>query len=265
MEHRVSETRSRHTDSGGRMSGSDISGSGRANHRMSQALAESLKQVDLFATLDDQALRAVAGVCRIRHYASGQPVLSQGDAGTDVYFVVDGELRATLYSPTGREVAFEELPIGSVFGELAAIDSGPRATTVLALSDATLAVMSAEGFKVMLKAHPGIGLVVLERLTQLVRRLCDRVFEYTTLDVSQRVQSELLRLAQGKSVDGNSIVIDDFPTHAEFANRISTHREAVTRAINALERRSLISRSSGQLVICDYRKLAEIVGELRSN
>lgn len=236
-----------------------------ADRRMSRVLAESLKQVDLFADLDEAALLAVAGVCRVRHYNKGQSVLAQGGGGTDVFFVVGGELRATLYSPTGREVAFEELSVGSVFGELAAIDARPRATTVVALNDATLAVMSAQGFKMMLRTHPGIGLVVLERLTQLIRRLCDRVFEYTTLDVPQRVQSELLRLADRQPVDGNSVIIDDFPTHAEFANRISTHREAVTRAINALERRSLISRGNGQLVICDYRKLAQIVGELRSN
>lgn len=240
-------------------------GSRPADRRMSRVLAQSLKQVDLFAELDEAALLAVAGVCRVRQYGKGQSVLAQGGGGTDVFFVVDGELRATLYSPTGREVAFEELSKGAVFGELAAIDEQPRATSVVAVSDATLAVMSAVGFKMMLRTHPGIGLVVLERLTQLIRRLCDRVFEYTTLDVPQRVQSELLRLADQKVADGNSVVIDDFPTHAEFANRISTHREAVTRAINALERRSLISRGNGQLVIRDYQKLAQIVGELRSN
>jgi len=117
----------------------------------------------------------------------------------------------------------------------------------------------------MLRSHPGISWIVFQRLAILVRRLCDRVFEYTTLNVSERVQSELLRLAEQEPLSDNTVVLPEFPTHAEFANRISTHREAVTRAINALERRSLISRNDGKLVIRDYSALADMVNERRSN
>jgi hypothetical protein len=57
-------------------------------------------------------------------------------------------------------------------------------------------------------------------------------------------------------------VIAPAPTHAEIASRISTHREAVTRELNALARARLIEKRSGVLVIRDIAALTEMVEEM---
>lgn len=231
--------------------------------RMSNLLGKSLRTITLFSTLDDKAIHAIAALCRCRQFQKDQSVLTQGEDSTEVFFVIEGEVRATLYAINGKEVSFEDIGPGGVFGELAAIDDAPRSTSVVALEDTTLAVVSADAFRTMLISHPGLGWVIAERLACLVRRLCDRVFEYTTLDVSERVQAEVLRMASDATVQSNCAEIADFPTHAEFASRISTHREAVTREINALERRNLIRRRRGSFVVCDYQRLSDMVAERR--
>jgi len=234
---------------------------------MARLLVDSLTEVDLFRDFDSGVLLSIAALCRLRRYANGQSVLAWKESSDDVFFVLEGRLRATLYSRQGREVAFDTLEPGDMFGELAAIDSGTRSTAVIAIGDCQVAVLSAQAFRIMLRAHPAVAMRVMQRLARLSRRLCDRIVDFSTLDVRQRVHGEVLRLAQrsGKSsVDcGGRVEIVDFPTHAELASRISTHREAVTRELNVLDRCGLIERESGQFAVCDVGAFARFVGRSR--
>ena len=52
------------------------------------------------------------------------------------------------------------------------------------------------------------------------------------------------------------------PKHADIASRVSTHREAVTRELNRLERIGVIERGSGVLVIRDVDRLAEMLHKM---
>jgi CRP-like cAMP-binding protein len=53
------------------------------------------------------------------------------------------------------------------------------------------------------------------------------------------------------------------PTHAEFAARIGTQREAVTKFLNALERLGTISRARGAIVLNDPERLRSLVSRAR--
>ncbi len=60
-------------------------------------------------------------------------------------------------------------------------------------------------------------------------------------------------------VGENTAMIRPAPTHAEFASRVSTHREAVTRELNQLSRDGLVERQAGALAIHDVERLARLV------
>jgi len=92
---------------------------------------------------------------------------------------------------------------------------------------------------------------LLSRLAAEIRKLANRVNEFTTLDARYRIYAELLRLAKpaaGKSV---SSVISPPPVHADIAARVSIRREAVARELKALERAGLVQRRTGALVLTD--------------
>lgn len=228
-------------------------------------LADALANVDLFENFDEAVRRSVASLCRPRRYSEGQTVVAWQENSDDVFFVLEGALRATLYSHQGREVAFDDLQPGDMFGELSAIDSRSRSTAVIVTDDCLLAVLGASAFRVMLQSHPAVAMRVLQHVAQLSRRLCDRIVDFTTLDVRQRVQGEVLRLARDNRSEGARVVVDSFPTHAELASRISTHREAVTRELNELDRSGLISRGPGRLVVHDLTAFEHYVVRNRTD
>jgi CRP-like cAMP-binding protein len=223
---------------------------------------ETLGGIGFFKDLPDQDLGPLAKACRWRRYDAGQQIVGHQDESTDVFFVVAGKVHAVVYSTAGKQVSFREIEAGSTFGEIAAIDAKPRSAAIVALTDALVASLPGAAFRKVLGRHPEVSSKVMEHLTGLVRQLSERVFEFSVLAVKNRIHAELLRLAHRRGIDGNKSVIAPAPTHSEIASRLSTHREAVTRELNALARDGLIERGSGKLVITDVARLARMVEDI---
>jgi CRP/FNR family cyclic AMP-dependent transcriptional regulator len=219
----------------------------------------TLSEIEFFAGLSADELEALAPLCRWRLYEAGQQIIGHLDYTSDIFFIVSGRVRVIVYSASGKEVMFRDLGAGKTFGELAAIDGNVRSASVVALTGCVLATMTAEGFHRVLQDHPDVARRIMAYLVGLVRRLSDRVVEFSVLAVRNRIHAELLRLARERDLSGNEAFIAPAPTHAEIASRVSTHREAVTREFNALSRDGLIERRDGGLVIHDVARLAHLV------
>lgn len=102
---------------------------------------------------------------------------------------------------------------------------------------------------------------LLPQLVTKIRALTTRVYEFSTLAVKNRIQAELLRLANLACTEGKSARIVPAPTHVEIASRVSTHREAVTRELNRLCKIGITERQGSALLVKDIERLAEMVHE----
>lgn len=221
----------------------------------------SLMNIALLEGLTDADLSALAKRCRWRSFDADEQVLAHLDAGTDVLFLTTGRLRVSLYSASGKEVSFEDLQAGQHFGEMAAIDSKGRSASVFALEPCTVAFLSSENFIDLMSQHFVIAKRVMTALCRLVRRLDERVFEFSTLTVSNRIHAELLRLAGG-NIEKKTASVSPPPRHADIASRVSTHREAVTREMNVLARAGIIRQERDALHILDMPRLGQMVHEV---
>jgi CRP/FNR family transcriptional regulator, cyclic AMP receptor protein len=232
---------------------------------MAELTAETLAGIQLFRHLPAQDRKALADRCHAHRYAAKQEIVSHAEQSSDVYFIVSGEVRATIYSVGGREVAFRDLGAGDMFGDLSAIDGKPRSASVVAVADSFVISMTGKAFREVLQAYPTVAMAALQELVDLVRGLCERVIEMSTLGVKNRIHAELLRLSQKKMTGSKTAVLQPAPTHADIASRISTHREAVTRELNHLAQIGLLERRTGALVITDVPSLAHMVEEVHQH
>ena len=223
---------------------------------------ETLSGIELFSDLTDRDFDVLNTRCRWRRYRADQQIVAHHDQTNDVFFIVSGEVRVVIYSLAGKQITFRDMGAGTTFGELSAIDGKPRSANVIALTDAVVPSMPASVFWQVLRDHPEVSARILKQLAGLARNLSERVFEFSALGVKNRIHAELLRLARDHGGDGNSAIISPAPTHAEIASRVSTHREAVTRELNALDHGGLIERSGGALIISDIPRLARLVDEI---
>jgi CRP/FNR family cyclic AMP-dependent transcriptional regulator len=218
---------------------------------------ETLARVPMFGSLKRPAVDALNARCTWRRVASKEWVIDYQDQGIDVFFVAAGSVRVLIYSKSGREVILADIEEGGFFGELAPLDGQSRSAGVLAVSDAVVATMPGAVFMEVLRNHSEVAIFVLKLLAARVRTLDNRVLEYSTLGVRQRIHCELLRLARSDPQDVRRGIISPRPTHSEIAARVSTHREAVAREMKLLERQKCLQRQRGAFILTDIPGLVQ--------
>ena len=214
-----------------------------------------LASIDIFRDLSLTDYDSLSQIIKAHHYQPDQRVINLGENTRDVFFIISGKVRITTFTSGGKEVTFQDMKAGQMFGELSAIDGEPRSTNVVALSKSLLAVAPAEAFFKILHEYPKINERILQQLTGLIRKLGDRIVEFSALSVKGRIHAEILRLAKNNMIDENSAEIIPTPTHQDIANRISTHREAVSREVSDLTKSGIIKRTEGKLLVNDVAQL----------
>jgi sulfate permease, SulP family len=103
-------------------------------HTKAQAhLAEvTLPHVALFAGCEPSAIDAIAAFMTRKVYDPGSVVFREGDQGDEVLIVTKGTASAYLQLPNSANIRLATFAPGTVFGELAILDQGPRAASVIA-------------------------------------------------------------------------------------------------------------------------------------
>lgn len=93
----------------------------------------------------------------------GHVVFRQGDPGTALFLVTKGRASVHIRHADGviRLVTF--VP-GSVFGELAILDRGPRSATVTTDEDVVAFSLSGESFDALREAEPAVAIKLLAAL-----------------------------------------------------------------------------------------------------
>jgi CRP-like cAMP-binding protein len=223
----------------------------------------ALKCVPLLAGLSDTSLQRLARACTWRQFEAGEQLVSYQDLSTEVFFLTSGKLRVAVYSAEGKAVLFTDLRPGTMFGEIAAIDRAGRSAGVEAIAPSTVASLSANQFERLLLEEPQLALAALKHMASEVRRLSERVVEFSTLVVQNRIQAELLRLVAEAGQHQSQALLAPTPSLSEIADRISTHREAVSRELSRLTSIGLVRREGPNLRIKDVARLARLVREAK--
>jgi CRP/FNR family transcriptional regulator, cyclic AMP receptor protein len=196
-----------------------------------------------------------------RKFVRNETIVAHDEESSDIFFVLEGRARATVFSEDGRTVSYRDIGPGGIFGELAAIDGKARSATVVALEAVHAAKLTQTAFRELVGSRPAFAWALLNHLSKQIRRLSERVYEFSNLAVRGRLVRELLRLAEGGDQSGNGVSIVPAPTHFELSARISTHREAVSREMSALAKKRLIVKRSGALVLLDVAALRELAAD----
>ena len=218
-----------------------------------------LSGIEFLSGLDGETLRGLETQCRWHEFAANQTILDRGDqANRDIYFVIKGTVRIVNYSPSGREIAFANVREGGHFGELAALTDDPRSASVVAVTDCRLASVGPEMLKRLLLNYPELGLLLIVRLADIVRRCDQRIMDISTLSAVQRVHVELLRRAIPDIFAPENWVVRPVPTQSEIASRASTTRETVSRTMNQLAVAGIVERKGKTLYVLDRDRLAEL-------
>ena len=217
---------------------------------MRQATDHSLRGIRLLQSLSDAELGTLEQRCRWRRAGAGQQILDRTDEHRDVFFVVEGSVRAVDFSPSGREVVYAVIGAGGHFGELSAIDGLGRSASVVAIEHCLLAALTPTQFESLIQSHPQVAIELLRDLVGIIRTTDERLSEVSTLGTTARVCRELLRLVRTDEQTGDWLIAP-LPTQRDLAGRAGTTRETVARTLSQLTREAIVERTGRALRVLD--------------
>ncbi|UCD71990.1 MAG: cyclic nucleotide-binding domain-containing protein [Syntrophobacterales bacterium] len=132
------------------------------------ASIEVLKKVNLFESLSDDQLNAIAKLGQEKSFEPGEEIFKQGQKSKTLYVLLDGMVTLRIKAEEEIDLMAETLrETGSVFGTASLMKPYISNVTARCLKPSrTLAVDSAE-FQEIIKQDPLMGFEVMTKLAQL--------------------------------------------------------------------------------------------------
>jgi CRP/FNR family cyclic AMP-dependent transcriptional regulator len=123
--------------------------------------AEILKNVPLFALLDDDERAVLAGQVEVRTFAVRQRIYKIGDPSGQAFILVSGSVRVTTVDEDHQEVVVDEPAPGDFFGFASMLDGTPHQTEAISLAESLCIEVDRHDISVLLERKPHAGMDML--------------------------------------------------------------------------------------------------------
>jgi CRP/FNR family cyclic AMP-dependent transcriptional regulator len=127
---------------------------------------ELLRRVPLFAVLEPDDLRELAGIVDETDVPAGTALTHEGRHEGYFFVIVSGTVRIERHGNT-----VNTLSDGDFLGEIALLDGGPRTATAMTVTSARLLTMTHRRFRQLLDVSPPIRTAVLGEVSRRLRSM----------------------------------------------------------------------------------------------
>ena len=220
-----------------------------------------LKHIRLFDGISPSEMQEMEKITRMEEVKKRQPLYLPGDPSSNVYLLKKGRVKIANTASSGKEVTFDILDPGEIFGELDVLEDAPRSTSAETLDDALICVIPRKDFDQYLAMHP----TVMFKLTKLIglrlKKIQSRVEDLVFRDVPARLAHLLVELSKTEGVaEKQGIRLKVKLTHQEMANLIGCSRETVSSTLGQFRDEGLIQLDGRTMTILDLKGLSRLLG-----
>jgi CRP/FNR family cyclic AMP-dependent transcriptional regulator len=201
--------------------------------------------------------RASSGVT-LEKYQSDQRIFAQGDPADAVGYVRKGTVKSTILSNHGKEAIVGIFRQGQFFGEAGVGPSGVRPTTIVALEDSLVTLITRERMLVTLSTEADFAACFLAHLLSRNDRLEGDLVDQLLHSSEQRLARLLVLLAERDHEREGPITV---PLNQEtLADMIGTTRSRVSTFMNRFRERGFIDYDGSGRILVNVGLLLTILG-----
>ena len=220
-----------------------------------------LKHIRLFDGISPSEMQEMEKITRMEEVKKRQPLYLPGDPSSNVYLLKKGRVKIANTASSGKEVTFDILDPGEIFGELDVLEDAPRSTSAETLDDALICVIPRKDFDQYLAMHP----TVMFKLTKLIglrlKKIQSRVEDLVFRDVPARLAHLLVELSKTEGVaEKQGIRLKVKLTHQEMANLIGCSRETVSSTLGQFRDEGFLQLDGRTMTILDLKGLSRLLG-----
>jgi uncharacterized membrane protein len=120
-----------------------------------------LRNVPLFALLDEDELAVLAGQVELRSFAPRQRIYRMKDPAGQAYILISGAVRVTTIDEDQQEVIVDQPAAGEFFGFASMLDGTPHQTSATAIDQCECVEVDRHDISVLLQRKPLAGMDLL--------------------------------------------------------------------------------------------------------
>jgi CRP/FNR family cyclic AMP-dependent transcriptional regulator len=134
--------------------------------RTRRQTASFLAQVPMFSDFSKRHLNRLAGDTDELDFQPGQSIVIEGDPGETLFIVLSGQAKVMR----GKRKVGDVVP-GDFFGELSAIDGGPRTASVVAVTPIRVLRLFRRTLTALISEEPQLTLKLLDGMVRRLRQV----------------------------------------------------------------------------------------------
>ncbi|MBU0501210.1 MAG: Crp/Fnr family transcriptional regulator [Gammaproteobacteria bacterium] len=189
-----------------------------------------LKHHLLFCNLSEDQMTQVDRHSRLVSYAKGNHVFEQGDAATHFFYLVEGQVKLSIYAASGDEKVIEVIRPGGTFAESLMFRNAPfYPVACQALQDSRLVSIESRAFKLLLRESVDTCLAMLGDLSRRLHGLVSEIDNLSQHSALCRVASYLWT-----QIPPNTLEFELNVQKQVLASRLSVKPETFSRLIKQL-------------------------------
>jgi len=218
-----------------------------------------LAAIDLFSSLDQAALAAIAPRFEARAYPRETVIFAEGEPPRFLHVVTDGYVKLVKHSEDGRDLILHIAVAGDLIGGVSAFGRRPHPFTAQAMTPAATWRVAGPDFAAIMEAHPPVARRALGDLVERLTEAHETMKSLAVERAERRVARQVVKLAARAGRPTPRGLRIDLPlARQDIADMAGTTVETAIRVISRWRRAGWIATVDGCLVVVDPRSLAAI-------
>jgi CRP/FNR family cyclic AMP-dependent transcriptional regulator len=154
------------------------------------ASPELLKQVPLFALLDDDEIAVLAGQVEVKTFAARQRIYKAGDEAGRAYILVSGSVAVTTVDQDNQEVIFDQPGPGEFFGFASMLGQTPHRTDAVSCDETVCIEIARNDIFTLLQRKPHAGMDLLTVFSRQIHAAQELIRSRATRNPNEVIEEQ---------------------------------------------------------------------------
>lgn len=113
-----------------------------------------------------------------KEYSDGDVIFRQGDTGTCMFVIQQGEVEVFVDSDDGHELILRRMGANDFFGEMALFEEATRTASARAVGSTRVLTIDKKNFLAGVHEDPSLAFRIVKTMSHRIRNLTDRLARY---------------------------------------------------------------------------------------
>ncbi|MBB3125616.1 CRP/FNR family transcriptional regulator [Paenibacillus rhizosphaerae] len=209
--------------------------------------------------LSQESFERLESIMYKRSVEKGSCLFWEGDPADKLYFIIEGRVRTTKTSDSGRALTLYLHHEGDLVGQMDPFQDSVHSFSAEIMEDAKVGVIQRKDLEALLWQHGDLAVEFMKWMGLMHRLTQTKFRDLMMFGKTGALCSLLIRLGNSYGTEREEgIYIDLRINNSEMADMIGATRESVNRMLSDLKKEDVIETADGHIIIKDLHYLRDI-------